>query len=79
MITVDSLEVEHQFAALLAKVEQQGETILICRGGKPVAELKGSPGCNAGRLTPHPELGKIVINYDPTETATEEDWPGADR
>ena len=75
MITVDSLEVEAQLASLLAQVEENGETIFICRNGKPVAELKAPQTAKASRLTPHPELSKIVINYDPTEPATEADWP----
>ena len=40
MTAVDVEEVEARFPLLLAAVEEQGETIVICRCGTPVVELK---------------------------------------
>ena len=54
-----------------------GETFLICRNGKPVADLV--PHKNKSRLTPHPSLSKFKIKYDPTEPLTAEEWPEEER
>src|SRR5437867_12317549 len=40
MKTVTIQEATSSFPTLLADVEEKGETVLICRGDKPVAELK---------------------------------------
>ena len=47
-------EAKTQLAAVLADVETKGETFLICRNGKPIADLV--PHAKANRLTPHPVL-----------------------
>jgi antitoxin (DNA-binding transcriptional repressor) of toxin-antitoxin stability system len=75
MKTINIHEAKTRLSSLLAKVEREGESFLICRYGKPVGELRPAPTC-AGRdpLEIHPELaGKIL--YDPTEPADENDWP----
>ena len=75
MITVNTHEAKTKLSALLAAVEEKGEVVLICRNGKPVAELKAvDPVRN--RLTPDPAL-KVTFapGFDPTEPLTEEEWP----
>ena len=65
-----------RLSALLAAVEEQGEVVLICRHGKPVAELRAASP-NAGGPDPlqmHPELAATIL-YDPTEPASEDEWP----
>ena len=80
MITVEAQEAESQLAGLLAAVEGRGETVLIRRDGRPIAELRAlvdkgaAPIAPADRLRMHPEL-KAVILYDPTEPASEDEWP----
>ena len=76
MVKVNTHEAKTRLSALLASVEATGEPILICRHGKPVAALSPPPSASSpDPLKLHPELrGKIL--YDPTEPATEEDWPG---
>lgn len=80
MITVEAQDAENQLAGLLTAVEQRGESVLICRDGKPVAELRAPANATAvstvsvDRLRMHPEL-KGVILYDPTEPASEDEWP----
>lgn len=77
MITVNTHEAKTRLSALLAAVEQKGETVLICRNGKPVAELtapKAPVSSLRSRLTPNPMLAGRIL-YDPTEEATEEEWP----
>ena len=76
MITVNTHEAKSRLSALLAAVEEQGETVPICRHGKPIAELRAA---SAQLLAPdplqtHPELTATIL-YDPTEPASEDEWP----
>ena len=77
MITIDTDETPARWSALIAAVTDQGETIVICQRGKPVAEIRGASAELDDAPNPlqmHPELaGKIL--YDPTEPATEDEWP----
>ena len=73
MKIVNVHEAKTKLSALLAEVEETGETILICRHGKPVADLV--PHRRRNRLGPHAVMGKIRLNYDPTEPLTEDEWP----
>lgn len=73
MKTVNVHEAKTRLSALLAEVEKSGETVLICRHGKPVADLV--PHRKGNRLEPHPTMGQIRINYDPTEPLSEDEWP----
>ena len=66
-------EAKTNLSAVLAEVERKGETFVICRAGKPVANLVPLP--RRSRLIPHPTLSKIEINYDPTAPIDAEDWP----
>jgi antitoxin (DNA-binding transcriptional repressor) of toxin-antitoxin stability system len=77
MITVNTHEAKTQLSKLLAAVEEKGEVVLICRNGKPVAEMTQprTPPAGFDRLKPHPDLKPLFINYDPTEPLTEEEWP----
>ena len=77
MKTVNVHEAKTNLSALLAEVEQAGETILICRNGEPVANL--SPHQKADRLKPHPQLRKIKIKYDPAEPLSADDWSENER
>ena len=65
-------EAKTKLSAVLIEVEQKGKTFLICRNGKPVAEL--SPHKKRSRLTYHPFLSKIKINYNPVEDLSDEEW-----
>jgi prevent-host-death family protein len=73
MKAVNVHEAKTHFSRLLAKVENNSEAIVICRNGVPVADLV--PHKRVGRITPHPVLSKIKIKYDPTEPASEDEWP----
>ena len=66
-------EAKTQLSSVLADVENKGETFLICRNGKPIADLV--PHIRTNRLTPHPILRRIRVRYDPTEPLTAEEWP----
>jgi antitoxin (DNA-binding transcriptional repressor) of toxin-antitoxin stability system len=74
MSTVTEKEAKAQLPKLLAQIEKSGQPIVICRDGKPVADLV--PHRKVKRnMKPHPVLSKIKILYDPTEPLSEEEWP----
>jgi len=73
MKAVNIHEAKTTLSALLAQVEKTGQRIFICRNGKPVADLV--PHERRNRLTPHPIMSDIKINYDPTEPLTPDEWP----
>ena len=77
MITVNAKQAEIEISDLLRAVEEKGETVQICRNGKPVAHLSKPP---PGPFRIHPEL-KVVFapGFDPTEPLSEEEWPSDSR
>ena len=77
MKTVNVHEAKTHFSSLLAKLEADSETIVICRNGEPVADLV--PHRRVNRLKTHPVLGQVEINYNPTEPLSADEWPEAAR
>lgn len=77
MKIVNVHEAKTKLSALLAEIERTGEKVLICRNGKPIADLL--PHRKRNRLEPHPLMGQIRINYDPVEPLSEDEWPEAIR
>jgi antitoxin (DNA-binding transcriptional repressor) of toxin-antitoxin stability system len=75
MKTVNVHEAKTNFSSLLAKLEANSETIVICRNGEPVADLV--PHRRTNRIKPHPVLGKLKIGYDTTEPLAAGEWPEA--
>jgi antitoxin (DNA-binding transcriptional repressor) of toxin-antitoxin stability system len=73
MKTLNVHEAKTRLSAVLADVEEKGETFLICRNGHPVADLV--PHSKKSRLKPHPALRRIRIRYDATEPLTADEWP----
>ncbi len=74
MSIVTEKEAKAKFPALLAAVVKSGQPIVICRDGKPVADLV--PHRKVRRnLKPDPILSKIVIKCDLTEPLSEKAWP----
>ena len=65
-------EAKTHLSAVLAEVEE-GESFLICRSGRPIAEL--IPHKKRDRLAPHPIMRKITLQYDPIEPMTADEWP----
>jgi prevent-host-death family protein len=79
MITVNTHEAKTKLSKLLAAVEEKGEVVVICRNGKPIAELKAAAPA-VGRFESNPALRvTFAPGFDPTEPATEEDWPEENR
>ncbi len=68
-------EAKTHLSAVLAEVEERGETFLICRNGRPIADL--IPHKKRNRLLPHRVMSRIKIRYNPTEPLTDDEWPEA--
>jgi prevent-host-death family protein len=77
MKTVNVHEAKTNFSSLLARVEKDRASIVICRNGEPLADLV--PHRRASRIKPHPVLSRMKIKYDPTEPLASEEWPEASR
>lgn len=77
MKTLNIHETKTNLSSILKEIEETGERVVICRNGKPVADL--STHQPVDRLKVHPELSNIQINYDPTEPLSEDEWPESAR
>ena len=72
MISVNTHEAKTRLSELLSKVESQGETVIICRNGKPVAEViprRKSPD----PMRQDPMLKKVVFHEDPSLPLAEDE------
>ena len=77
MKTVNVHKAKTKFSSLLARLETNGQPIVICRNGRPVADLV--PHRRANRVKPHPALAKVKIGYNPVEPLSADEWPKAAR
>lgn len=77
MIRVNMHEAKSRLSELVKAVEEGREKVLLCRDGKPVAELNKVLGGRSkfNRLKPHPQLSRIHIKYDPREPLQPDEWP----
>ena len=77
MLSVNTHEAKTKLSALIARVEQTGEEIVICRNGKPVARLGPVDKKIGDPLAKHPELRGIRFVGDEEATAPidPEFWP----
>jgi len=71
MAQVSIHEAKTNLSALISQVERLGESVTICRYGRPVAEL--IPVQHGARTQVDPELSQIKIRQDLT-TPTEQEW-----
>ncbi|MEW6755842.1 MAG: type II toxin-antitoxin system prevent-host-death family antitoxin [Candidatus Latescibacterota bacterium] len=74
MTIVSIHEAKARLSALIAEVERLGEKVVICRYGRPVAEL--TPIRRGPRTCVDPRLSQVRIKGDVT-APTEEEWEGA--
>ncbi len=70
-------EVKAQLSSVLQAVEKSGETLVVCRHGKPIADI--TPHRQRSRTELHPVMSKIKIGYDPVEEIEEDAWPEESR
>jgi antitoxin (DNA-binding transcriptional repressor) of toxin-antitoxin stability system len=75
VIRVNTQEAKTRLSALLAAVER-GETVVICRNGAPIAELRRVLRV-ADPLAQSPRLQGVVFHEDPSAPLRPEDWPDA--
>lgn len=68
-------EAKTKLSAVLMQIEKTGKSVVICRNGKPVAELRSfKPHKEGHRLGTHPVMGKIRIGYDPIDDLSDDEW-----
>lgn len=78
MITVNTHEAKTTLSSLLAAVEEEGENVIICRNGKPVARLVPLGAGRIDHFRSDPQLaGKFL--EDPVAGVPEEAWPEENR
>lgn len=79
MIRVNMHEAKTRLSELVKAVEERGETVILQRHGRPVAEIVA---CGVDRtmqprdLSPDPTLQpRFAPGYDPAESLTWDEWP----
>jgi antitoxin (DNA-binding transcriptional repressor) of toxin-antitoxin stability system len=79
MIYVNMHAAKTRLSELVRAVEEDGETVILCRAGRMVAEIR--PYKISGRrpkrnMDPDPRLAvTLAPGYDPAEPLTPEEWP----
>lgn len=72
IINID--EEKFNFSTILVDLEKNGQRVIICRNGKPVAELVPHSPKKRGRIEIDPLLSQVKINSDLTDPITEDQW-----
>ena len=77
MIIVNMHEAKVRLAELVKAVEERNETVVLCREGREVAEIRRRVKRHRTRnLTPDPRFRvELPPGYGPTEPLTEDEWP----
>jgi antitoxin (DNA-binding transcriptional repressor) of toxin-antitoxin stability system len=74
MITANLYEAKTQFSRLVSAVEKQGERIVLCRNGIPVADLVPHASIPSKKLDPDPLFAGARFVGDPTAPLEAGDW-----
>ena len=77
MITVNMHEAKTRLSALVKAVEERNETVVLCRGGREVAEIRRRVTRRRARdLSPDARFRvEKARGYRPTEPLAAEEWP----
>jgi antitoxin (DNA-binding transcriptional repressor) of toxin-antitoxin stability system len=77
VITVNMHEAKTRLSELVKAVEERNETVVLCRDGREVAEIRRRVKRGSRRnLTPDPRFRvELAPGYRPTEPLTEDEWP----
>jgi antitoxin (DNA-binding transcriptional repressor) of toxin-antitoxin stability system len=78
MITVNMHEAKTRLSELVKAVEERNETVVLCRDGREVAEIRRRRAKRRqGRdLSPDPRFRvELAPGYDPTEPLAGDEWP----
>jgi antitoxin (DNA-binding transcriptional repressor) of toxin-antitoxin stability system len=77
MVRVNMHEAKSRLSELVRAVEERNETVVLCRDGVEVAEIRRRPARRRPRsLTPDPRFRvELAPGYDPTEPLSDDEWP----
>ena len=77
MITVNMHEAKTRLSELVKAVEERNETVVLCRDGREVAEIRRRAKRRSARnVTPDPRFRvELAPGYQPTEPLTDDEWP----
>ena len=78
MITVNMHEAKTRLSELVKAVETTGATVILCRNGTQVAEIRAvkRKHLDRTRIPPDPALRvQFAPGYDPAEPLTRHEWP----
>ena len=77
MMTVNMHDAKTRLSELVKAVEERNETVVLCRDGQEVAEIRRRRTRRQMRsLTPDPRfLVTLSRGYRPTEPLSEDEWP----
>ena len=71
VMIVDIDDAKTRLFELVRAVEERNETVVLCRDGRQVAEIR-----RVRDLTPDPRLFvEMAPGYDPTEPLSDDEWP----
>ena len=70
-----------RLSELVKAVEERNETVVLCRDGREVAEIRHRSRRRSVRnLDPDPRFKVILApGYSPDEPLTDDEWPGVSR
>lgn len=74
MITANMHEAKTRLSELVSAVEERGETVVLCRNGKPAARIVPASAAFLDHFREDPRL-KVTFHQDPVLPVTEEAWP----
>ena len=79
MIRVNMHEAKSRLSELVKAVEERNESVVLCRDGQEVAEIRRRPRRPRRRdLTPEPRFAVTrAPGYRPDEPLGEDEWPAA--
>jgi antitoxin (DNA-binding transcriptional repressor) of toxin-antitoxin stability system len=77
MIRVNMHEAKTRLSELVKAVEERDETVVLCRDGQPVAEIRRRVTKRTPRrLTADPRFRvESAPGYHPAEPLTDDEWP----
>ncbi len=77
MITVNMHEAKTRLSELVKAVEERDETVVLCRDGREVAEIRRRGKRRRARnLTADPRFRvTLAPGYRPAEPLTDDEWP----
>lgn len=76
MITVNMHEAKTRLLEFVKAVEERNETVVLCRDGRAVAELRRVKKRTTRSLTPDPRFRvERADGYHPVEALTDDEWP----